>query len=103
VGDSVLGAGVHFGAGAIASNFKAGGGEISVTWDGVRRPTGLTKLGVLAGDGADVGSQAVLNPGTVLGRGSVVYPLVSVRGTVGPRTIVKTSDPGGWVPRVDRP
>ena len=102
VGDSVLGWQVHLGAGATASNFKAGGGEVSVTWEGRRRGTGLTKLGVLAGDGADVGSQAVLNPGTILGRGAVVYPLVSLRGTVPPATIVKTADPAGWVPRVSR-
>lgn len=99
VGDSILGANVHLGAGATASNFKAGGGAVSVVWDGERRPTGRTKLGVLAGDGADVGSQAVLNPGTVLGRGAVVYPLVSVRGTVPAGTIVKTADPAGWVTR----
>jgi NDP-sugar pyrophosphorylase family protein len=97
VGDSILGRGVHFGGGAIASNFKSGGGEIAVTWEGVKVATGRTKLGVLAGDGADVGSQAVLNPGTVLGRGSVVYPLVSFRGTLPPATIAKGADPTTWV------
>ncbi len=100
VGDSILGRGVHLGAGAIASNFKAGGGEISVHWNGVRTPSGRTKLGVLAGDRTDVGSQAVLNPGTVLGRDSVVYPLVAIRGTVPESTIAKTSDPATWCRRV---
>lgn len=99
VGDSILGRGVHFGAGAIASNFKAGGGEVSALWNDVRTPTGRSKLGVLAGDGADVGAQAVLNPGTVLGRGSVVYPLVSLRGTVPEGFIAKGADPSTWVPR----
>lgn len=99
VGDSIFGRGVHLGAGAIASNFKAGAGEVSVDWEGRRTPTGRNKLGVLAGDGADVGCQAVLNPGTILGRGVVVYPLVSLRGTVPGRTIVKTADPATWVPR----
>lgn len=99
VGDSILGWRVHFGAGATASNFKAGGGEVSVVWDGVRTATGLNKLGVLAGDEADVGSQAVLNPGVVLGRRSVVYPLVSVRGTVPADTLVKSADPETWAPR----
>lgn len=99
VGDSVLGWKVHLGAGAIASNFKAGGGEVSVLWEGRRTPTGLTKLGVLAGDGADVGSQAVLNPGSILGRSAVVYPLVSIRGTVPEATIAKTSDAATWVRR----
>lgn len=97
VGDSILGRGVHFGAGAIASNYKAGGGEIRVWWQGQRVATGRTKLGVLAGDGADVGAQAVLNPGTILGRGAVVYPLVSLRGTVPPATLVKAADPASWV------
>jgi len=97
VGDSILGRNVHFGGGAIASNYKSGGAEVRVWWDGQRVATGRTKLGVLAGDGADVGAQAVLNPGTILGRGTVVYPLVSVRGTVPPETIVKTADPAGWV------
>ena len=99
LGDSIAGSRAHFGAGVIASNFKAGGGEICVVWGGQRVPTGLTKLGVLAGDGADVGSQAVLNPGVVLGRRSVVYPLVSVRGTVPEDTLVKSADPGTWTPR----
>jgi len=97
VGDSVLGWRVHLGAGVIASNFKAGGGEVAVFWEGERVFTSLTKLGVLAGDEADVGSQAVLNPGVILGRGSVVYPLVSVRGTVPALTIVKTADRSSWV------
>jgi NDP-sugar pyrophosphorylase family protein len=99
VGDSVLGWRVHFGAGAVASNFKAGGGEVSVMWEGRKTASGLTKLGVLAGDGVDVGAQAVLNPGVVLGRNSVVYPLVSVRGAVPTATIVKASDPGSWTSR----
>jgi len=103
VGDSVLGWKVHFGAGATASNFKAGGGQIAVGWEGARTPTGLNKLGVLAGDGADVGAQAVLNPGTILGRGSVIYPLVSVRGTVPAHTIVKSADPATWVVKTRRP
>jgi NDP-sugar pyrophosphorylase family protein len=97
VGDSILGWGVHLGAGATASNYKSGGGEISVDWDGVRVATGRNKLGVLAGDGADVGSQSVLNPGTVLGRRSVIYPLLSIRGTVPADTIAKTAQPSGWV------
>ena len=100
IGDSILGYQVHFGAGAVASNFKAGGGEISVEWEGERVGSMLHKLGVLAGDGADVGSQSVLNPGVILGRNSVVYPLVSVRGSVPASTIVKTADPQTWVKRV---
>ncbi len=97
VGDSLLGWRVHFGAGVIASNYKAGGSEVSVVWEGVKTPTGRNKLGVLAGDRADVGSQSVLNPGTILGRDSIVYPLVSLRGTVPESTIVKTADPATWV------
>jgi acetyltransferase-like isoleucine patch superfamily enzyme len=99
VGESILGRGVHFGAGVIASNYKNGGTEVSVWWNGAKVATGRNKLGVLAGDGADVGAQAVLNPGTILGRGAVVYPLISLRGTVPPETIAKTADPAGWVTR----
>ena len=99
VGDSILGYKVHFGAGVIASNWRADHGEVSVHWEGAKIATGRNKLGVLAGDRADVGSNSVLNPGVILGRHSVVYPLVSVRGTVPKSTIVKTADPATWVHR----
>lgn len=70
VGDSVLGNRAHLGAGVICSNLRLDQAEVRVNG----MPTGLKKFGALVGDGAEVGCNAVLNPGTVLGRKSVVYP-----------------------------
>jgi NDP-sugar pyrophosphorylase family protein len=85
VGDSILGYGSHLGGGAITSNLRLD--ERSVVVSSV--DTGLIKVGALVGDYAQVGCNAILNPGTVLGRGSVVYPLVSVKGVVAPESVVK--------------
>lgn len=90
VGDSVLGTGAHLGAGAICSNLKSGGGEVHVHAD-VDYPTGRRKLGAILGDGADVGCGCVLNPGTVIGRRTSVYPLVALRGVWGSDLIVKSA------------
>lgn len=88
-GDSILGFRAHLGAGAITSNVK---GDQSPVW--VRGPagavaTGRKKLGAMVGDRCEIGCQAVLNPGTVLGRGAQIYPLCSVRGYVGEGMIWK--------------
>ena len=91
VGDSVLGAGAHMGAGAICSNLKSGGGNVTVHGD-AEYATGLRKLGAILGDGADVGCGCVLNPGTVIGKGSRIYPLTPVRGVIGEGMIVKSMD-----------
>jgi len=89
VGDAVLGYKAHLGAGVILSNLKAVSSSIDVkTPDGVI-PTGLRKFSAILGDYAEVGCNAVLNPGTIIGMKSVVYPLTSVRGVVPPVTIVK--------------
>ena len=85
VGDSILGYGSHLGGGAITSNLRLD--ERSVVVSSV--DTGLIKVGAMVGDHAQVGCNAILNPGTVLGRGSVVYPLVSVKGVVAPESVVK--------------
>lgn len=91
VGDSILGTGAHLGAGTICSNLKSGGGEVVVHAD-VDYPTGRRKLGAILGDGADVGCGCVLNPGTVIGKGSSVYPLVALRGVYGAGRIIKSAD-----------
>ena len=80
VGDSILGHKAHLGAGAKISNVKLFPGNIEVEVDGVPRDTGLRKFGALLGDGAEAGCNAVLNPGSILGRGAVVYPNVFWRG-----------------------
>ncbi|MBQ2876182.1 MAG: UDP-N-acetylglucosamine pyrophosphorylase [Clostridia bacterium] len=88
VGDSVLGCRAHMGAGAVASNLKSVGGSVTVHLGG-GIDTGLRKFGAILGDSADVGCGCVLNPGTVVGRRSIIYPLTSVRGVVPEGVIMK--------------
>lgn len=92
VGDSVLGEHVHLGAGAICSNLKSGGTSVTVHANENAYPTGLRKLGAMLGDGVDVGCGSVLAPGCVIGKGTVVYPLTFVRGTIAEGHIVKSMD-----------
>ena len=81
VGNSILGAFAHLGAGAITSNLKSDKSSITVkSFQNI--DTGLRKIGAFIGDGAEIGCGTVLNPGTVIGKNSVVYPLSSVRGLV---------------------
>jgi len=89
VGDSILGHKAHLGAGVKISNFKMFPGNIEVEIDGVPFDTGLRKFGALLGDGAEVGCNAVLSPGSVLGRGAVVYPNVFWRGILPANMIAK--------------
>ena len=79
IGDSILGFGAHLGAGAILSNMRCDGAPI-VLRTTPPISTKRRKLGSVIGDGCEIGCHAVLNPGTILGRGSIVYPLTSVRG-----------------------
>jgi len=85
VGDSVLGHGVNLGAGVKLANLRVMRGSVSV--GGV--PTGLRKLGAIVGDDVSIGCNAVLAPGTVIGRGSIVYEGATVRGVVPAASIVK--------------
>ena len=89
VGDSILGYKAHMGAGAITSNVKSDKTPVSLQLDGERIPTGRKKLGALLGDEAEIGCGSVLCPGAVIGRGSQVYPLSMVRGTVPAASIYK--------------
>ena len=91
VGDSVLGKKAHMGAGSICSNFKADGKNIVVKGD-KHYETGLRKMGAMLGDGADIGCGCVLNPGTVIGKNTSVYPLTALRGVVPEGCIVKAAD-----------
>ena len=81
VGDSILGYKSHMGAGSITSNVRADKQLIKVHGE-VDIETGLKKFGAILGDNVEVGCNAVLNPGTVLGRNSMVYPTSCVRGVV---------------------
>ncbi len=85
VGDSLVGHRVNLGAGVKLANFKAVGDQVRSL--GVA--TGLRKLGAIVGDDVSIGCNAVLAPGTVVGRGSVIYQNASVRGEVPPHTVVK--------------
>jgi NDP-sugar pyrophosphorylase family protein len=89
VGDSILGHKSHLGAGVVLSNFKSLPGNITVEMDGKPFDTGLRKFGALLGDGAEVGCNAVLNPGSIVGRGSLIYPAVNWRGILPANMIVK--------------
>jgi NDP-sugar pyrophosphorylase family protein len=89
VGDSILGHKAHLGAGVKISNLKMFPGNIEVEVDGVPFDTGLRKFGALLGDGAEAGCNAVLNPGSILGRGAVIYPNVFWRGILPANTIAK--------------
>jgi NDP-sugar pyrophosphorylase family protein len=90
VGDSILGYKSHLGAGVILSNVKLDSGKIVVeAEDGERIPTGLRKFGAILGDHAEVGCNAVLNPGSIIGRRSVVYPGAQWRGVLPPNSIAK--------------
>jgi len=88
VGDSILGYRAHMGAGAITSNVK-GDKKLIVVHGEQNYETGCKKFGAMLGDYAEIGCNSVLNPGTVIGKDSQVYPLSSVRGVVPARSIVK--------------
>ncbi len=90
VGDSILGYRAHMGAGSITSNVKS---DKTLVVIHAKEPieTGLKKVGALIGDNVEVGCNSVLNPGTVIGRGSNIYPLSSVRGVVPENSIYKAN------------
>lgn len=89
VGDSILGYKSHMGAGSITSNVKSDKTNVVVSAENVRLETGLKKVGAMLGDFVEVGCNSVLNPGTIIGRRSNVYPLCSVRGFVPADSICK--------------
>ncbi len=89
VGDSILGYKAHMGAGSITSNVKSDK-SLVVIHGAESIPTGIKKVGALLGDRVEVGCNSVLNPGTVVGRDSSVYPLSCVRGVIPANSIYKT-------------
>jgi len=91
VGDSILGNGVNLGAGTKLANFKVDTGErnISISSGGKKIATGLRKMGAVLGDGVEIGCNSVTMPGTLVGRGTIVYPCTVMRGVVPAGTIVK--------------
>lgn len=89
VGDSVLGYKAHMGAGSITSNVKSDKTLVVVKAEEEQIATGLKKFGAMLGDNVEVGCNSVLNPGTVVGRGSQIYPVSCVRGVVAAGSIYK--------------
>ena len=90
VGDSILGYKSHMGAGSVTSNVKSDSSLVTVKDGEVRIETGLKKFGAMLGDHVEVGCNSVLNPGTVVGRHSNIYPTSCVRGVVPENSIWKT-------------
>ncbi len=92
VGDSILGYKSHLGAGAVTSNVKSDKTKV-ILKDGKKRvETGLKKFGAIVGDGVEVGCNSVLNPGTVIGRNTSIYPLSFVRGEIPANSIFKSAE-----------
>lgn len=92
VGDSILGYKVHLGAGVKISNLKSDKSTVTILAINNKIDTGLKKLGAIVGDFAEIGCNAVLNPGTVIGKSTTVYPLSSVRGYVAENSIYKSEN-----------
>ncbi len=92
VGDSLLGFAAHMGAGAITSNVKGDKTNVVIRDGNARYETGLKKCGAILGDHAEIGCNSVLNPGTVIGKHTQVYPLSCVRGVLPPYHIYKAKN-----------
>ncbi|MDI1334828.1 MAG: UDP-N-acetylglucosamine diphosphorylase [Lacunisphaera sp.] len=101
VGDSILGNGAHLGAGVICSNLRLDQGEVTVRVGERTVKTGLKKFGAVLGDSAEVGCNAVLNPGSLLGRRALVTPCTSFSGSLPANTIAHSRQTITTVPRRD--
>jgi NDP-sugar pyrophosphorylase family protein len=89
VGDSILGSAVNLGAGSKLANLRLDGREISIRFMGKKIPTGRKKLGAIIGDRAQIGCNAVLNPGTLIGKGAICYPCLNISGVIAPQKELK--------------
>lgn len=90
VGDSILGLGAHLGAGVVLSNVRLDQKEVTISHDERLIATGLRKFGAVIGDLAEIGCNSVINPGTLIGRRSLIYPLTSFTGVLPEDSILKT-------------
>ena len=100
VGDSILGYKSHMGAGSITSNVKSDKKLVVVKNGDKKIETGLKKFGAMIGDNVEVGCGSILNPGTVIGRNTNIYPLSSVRGVIKENSIYKKQ--GEVVEKIDK-
>lgn len=89
IGDSILGSHVHLGSSVVISNLKTPPSEITIVTLEETYHTGLEKFGAAIGDHTEIGANAVLNPGTIIGKESIIYPLALIRGVIPSRSIVK--------------
>ena len=92
VGDSLLGYKAHLGAGAIISNLKSDKSQVVVKDEDKQYETNLKKFGAILADNVEVGCNSVLNPGTIIGKNSSIYPLSRVRGIINENSIYKDED-----------
>ena len=92
VGDSILGYKAHMGAGSITSNVRSDKKLVVVKDENEKIETGLKKVGAMIGDGVEVGCGSILNPGSVVGKNTNIYPLSSVRCVVPPNSIYKNQN-----------
>jgi UDP-N-acetylglucosamine diphosphorylase / glucose-1-phosphate thymidylyltransferase / UDP-N-acetylgalactosamine diphosphorylase / glucosamine-1-phosphate N-acetyltransferase / galactosamine-1-phosphate N-acetyltransferase len=102
VGDSILGHKAHLGAGVILSNVRLDRGHVRVTSSEGVLDTGLRKFGAIIADYAEVGCNSVINPGSILGRHSIVYPLSNFAGVLPENSILKTRQTQQVLPRRDK-
>ena len=100
IGDSILGFKSHLGAGSITSNLKSDRSLVTIKVGDTKLATNLKTFGAIVGDNVEVGCNSVLNPGTVIGRHSTVYPLSMVRGIVPANSIYKKQ--GEVAEKIDR-
>lgn len=91
VGDSILGNFAHTGAGVICSNLRSDNKPVKIHADDGDIETGIRKIGAIIGDHGDIGCQSVLNPGTIIGQNTQVYPLTMCRGVYPSDSIVKST------------
>ena len=91
VGDSILGYHAHMGAGSITSNVKSDRLNVVIHAD-TEIPTNLKKVGAFLGDNVEVGCNSVLNPGTIVGKNTIIYPLSCVRGVIKSNSIYKNGN-----------
>ncbi|NLM19804.1 MAG: UDP-N-acetylglucosamine pyrophosphorylase [Clostridiaceae bacterium] len=92
IGDSILAPYSHLGAGSITSNIKADRKNIVLNYQNQKFETGLQKFGAIIGDHVEIGCNAVLNPGVIIGKNAIIYPLSMVRGVIGPEKIYKNQN-----------
>lgn len=92
VGDSILGYKSHMGAGSITSNLKSDKSLVKIKVKNEQIETNLKKVGAIIGDNVEVGCGSILNPGTIIGKNTNIYPLSSVRGYILPNSIYKNQN-----------